>query len=70
MSAFHFVEVHKNNIVAGDVIFHNGHERTVCNSNLKSDSFMGLTIFGDSYRLGYKPVLKGIYNNPLNNKGN
>ena len=70
MSAFHFVEVHKNSIVAGDTISHNGHERTVCNSDLKNDSFMGLTIFGDSYQLGYKPVLKGIYNNPLNKQGN
>ena len=30
--------------------------RTVSENNIKYDSFMGRTIFGDSYQLGYKPV--------------
>ena len=51
------VPVHKNRIVAGDVIIcPDGKERTVCPKNIRYGSFMGVTIFGDSYHLGHKLV--------------
>ena len=50
--------VHINQINAGDVIIHNGIEMTVTPKDIKEDGFMGKSVFGDSYRLGYLPVLK------------
>jgi len=52
------VEVNINDIVPGDTIIHNGELRTVCACDIKSDSFMGTTIFGDSYAMGRKSVTK------------
>jgi hypothetical protein len=63
MSAFIFVEVHKSAIRNGDVILHNGKEMTVCGSDITNNDFMGVCIFGDSYHLGNKKVLKGVLKN-------
>lgn len=53
--------VHKDDIEIGDVIIcADGKMRTVCRNNIKYDSFMGLSIFGDTYRLGYEKVKKVI----------
>lgn len=53
--------VNKNDIQVGDIIIcKDGAMRTVCRNNIKYDSFMGLSIFGDTYRLGYEPVTKVI----------
>jgi hypothetical protein len=62
MSAFSFIEVHKSTIKSGDIILHNDKLMTVCDKDMKSNSFFGLTIFGDSYNMGNKLVLKGVYN--------
>lgn len=52
-------EVHISCIKSGDTIIHNdGKLTTVCISNIKKDSFMGITLFGDSYKLGYQLVKK------------
>lgn len=50
--------VNIESIKSGDTIQHNGELRTVCASDIKHSDFMGTTIFGDSYRLGYLPVIK------------
>jgi len=51
------VPVHKDRIVAGDVIVcPDGKERTVCQKDIRYSSFMGVTIFGDSYHGGHKLV--------------
>lgn len=53
------VEVHISQIRPGDTILHtDGEVRTVCRSNIRVDNFMGITLFGDSYRLGTIPVKK------------
>jgi hypothetical protein len=53
------VSVHKDMIVAGDVIVcPDGKERTVCKSNIRNNSLFGVTIFGDSYHGGHKLVQK------------
>lgn len=62
MSAFTFKPDDKEEIKHGDVILHNGKEMTVSRENIKFSSFMGRTIFGDSYNLGNKKVLRGFYN--------
>lgn len=56
------VEVHISTISIGDsIICNDGFERTVGKGNIKPNTFMGTTIFGDSYRLGRLPVTKVIY---------
>jgi hypothetical protein len=50
-------QVHIDEIKAGDTIEHNGEIRTVCPKNIKR-SFIGKSIFGDSYHSGNKLVTK------------
>ena len=52
--------VHISQISAGDTIEHCGYIRTVSGNNIKRDSFMGITLFGDSYNLGTKAVNKVV----------
>ncbi len=54
-------QVHISDVFAADTVFHEGKVRTVCRSDLKRNTFMGTTLFGDSYRLGYKPVLRVVF---------
>lgn len=51
-------KIHIDQVKNGDVIFHEGEERTVNNCNIKYSPFMSTTVFGDSYNLGNKPVIK------------
>ena len=51
-------DVHISEIKIGDTILHNGKVRTVCNRTLNYSEFMGTTLFGDSYRIGYKKVTR------------
>lgn len=46
----------------GDTILHNGKLKTVSRSNIKHDSFMGLTLFGDSYHIKRKVIKCKIFN--------
>ena len=47
---------HISNIRPHDTVFHDGHARSVGN-NIKHGGFMGSTLWGDSYRLGTRPVM-------------
>jgi hypothetical protein len=51
-------EVHISTIRGGDTVNHNGEMKTVSFNNIKHSSFMGYSIFGDSYRMGTKLVKK------------
>lgn len=55
-------KVHVSSIRAADTVFHQGKAQTVCAKDLKSDAFMGRTLFGDSYVLGRKLVLQIVMN--------
>lgn len=55
-------KIHISEIKSGDAIIHNGNLVTVANSDIKYCKFMGITIFGDSYNLGYKLVTRVFYN--------
>lgn len=57
---FKIEPVHISQISIGDTIKHDGEIRTVSGTNIKRDSFMGRTLFGDSYNLGTKSVEKII----------
>ena len=49
-------------IEIGDTIIDNDDKiKLVSQGNLKYDKFMGLTLFGDCYKLGTKKVRKLIY---------
>lgn len=55
---YNIILVHKNCIKIGDIILcKDGKVRTVCRNNI-TNGFMGLCLFGDSYRLGQEPVKK------------
>ena len=60
MQKYKEVLININNIKQGDTIKHNGVLTTVCKKDIKYCSFIGYTIFGDSYKCGYKPVIKII----------
>lgn len=47
--------VHISEIKPGNTVEINGMLKTVCKNNI-TVGFMGRTLFGDSYRLGTKPV--------------
>lgn len=51
-------KVHISSIKIGDTILHNDEIKTVCKRVLKKCDFMGVSLFGDSYNLGHKPVIK------------
>lgn len=53
------VNVHISQIRPGDTILHtDGRVSTVCRKDIEWNSFMGYSLFGDSYRLGTLPVKK------------
>lgn len=56
------IKVHISQIKSGDTILHNEEIKTVCNRIIKRCDFMGITLFGDSYNLGYKLVTKVLIN--------
>lgn len=62
---FKIEETHINNIQGGDTILLNDVITTVCNNNIKECKFMGKSIFGDTFKLGYKKVQRVIFFNPL-----
>lgn len=47
---------HISEVKTGDTILHNGEVKTVSGNNIKCNPFIGKTLFGDSYNLGYKQV--------------
>ena len=49
-------EVHISKINIGDTIIHEGVPTTVGKNNIKHSSFMGTSLFGDSYHCGHKLV--------------
>ncbi len=56
---------HISQIKPGDtIISKDGIMRTISKSNLSRDLFMHHKINGDSYKLGYEPVQKVIFNKP------
>ena len=55
-------KIHISQVRIGDAILHNGEVKTVCGQTLKRSEFMGITIFGDSYNLGYKLVTRVHFN--------
>lgn len=59
MESYDTIEVHTDTIKAGDIIkCPDGKLRTVSKNYIKYDSFMGVSIFGGIYNIGYKKVLK------------
>lgn len=53
--------VHINFVRPCDTVFHGGALRTVCASDIRRCSFMGASIFGDTYALGHTPVQRVVF---------
>lgn len=62
MKSFKTIQVHISQISVGDMINFEGKTRTVNKNHIKYDGFMGKTLFGDSFNLGYKKVEKVVFN--------
>ncbi len=54
---FDILEVNKKEIKPGDLILFENEVKTVCKNNMSYDSFMGISIFGNSY-----PKVKKVIN--------
>ena len=54
------IPTHIKQIKIGDTVMVNGQMKTASRTSFGGDDFMGLTLFGDSYRLGRKLVDKVI----------
>jgi len=54
-------ETHITNIRIGDTVLHEGVKRTVDKDNIKYSEFMGITLWGDSYKLGTQLVKRITY---------
>lgn len=50
------IKRHISIIKAGDIVVINGELKKVGKNDIKYSSFMGITLFGDCYQLGYKLV--------------
>jgi hypothetical protein len=50
--------VNKNDINKGDTVIYKGKVKTVSGTDIKKDNLMGITLFGDSFKLGKEPVIK------------
>jgi hypothetical protein len=53
-----FKNTHIQDLRQGDLVIVDGEQRTIGRDALKRDSFTGLTLWGDSYRLGTRLVPK------------
>ena len=51
------IKKHISEIKPGDTVLHYDEVKTVSRCNLGRSEGIGLTLFGDSYMSGYKPVL-------------
>ncbi|HFZ5878745.1 TPA: hypothetical protein ACILGS_004547 [Escherichia coli] len=54
---------HINDIKPGDTVLRDGELWTVTARDIKKDSVMGPTLFGDSYNLGYNLVTVAVFRN-------
>jgi len=55
---FREIACHISDLRIGDTVLHAGRVVTVGRENLKRDQFMGVTLYGDSYRLGRLPAIR------------
>lgn len=59
---------HINDIQPGDTVLRAGELWTVTSGDIKDDTFMGRTLFGDSYNLGYNLVTVAVFSKPRSDK--
>lgn len=53
-----FEKVHVSNVRPGGTVLFDGVLKTVCSKDLRRDDFYGVTLWGDSFRMGTLPVLR------------
>ena len=58
---YYIEQRHINDIKPGDTVLRGGELWTVTQRDIKHDSFMGRTLFGDSYNLGYNLVTVAVF---------
>ena len=50
--------IHISLVDIGDIIRHDGRDRTICKKDIGKVELLGRTIWGDSYWAGNKPVIR------------
>ncbi|BDU11748.1 hypothetical protein [Escherichia phage phiWec174] len=63
INGLHIETTHIKDIKVGDIVLFHGVEKTVTAKDITEESFMSRSLFGDSYCLGYRAVLKVVKNN-------
>lgn len=63
---YDIVEAHVSDIKHGDTILENGELVTVSRNYIKRDPLVGITVRGNSYHGGRKPVLKAVIKRNVN----
>lgn len=61
-------KVHISLIRSDDTVLHEGQVQTVGPKDIKHNHFMGSTLFGDSYILGFRPVQRLVMGRVLSAK--
>lgn len=56
-------EIHISQVRVGDAVIRDGHTKTV-SPGVLNRGFMGITLWGDSYKLGTIPVLRVKFGTP------
>ncbi len=58
---YYIEQRHINDIKPGDTVLRDGELLTVTARDINDDCFMGRTLFGDSYNLGYNLVSVAVF---------
>lgn len=58
---YYIEQRHINDIKPGDTVLRDGELLTVTAKDINDDCFMGRTLFGDSYNLGYTLVSVAVF---------
>ncbi|EOU4839435.1 hypothetical protein ACOIKJ_004836 [Escherichia coli] len=58
---YYIEQRHINDIKPGDTVLRDGELLTVTARDINDDCFMGRTLFGDSYNLGYTLVSVAVF---------
>ncbi|HBE9085315.1 TPA: hypothetical protein KNG82_002188 [Escherichia coli] len=61
IKSYYIEQRHINDIKPGDTVLRDGKLLTVTEKDINDNCFIGRTLFGDSYNLGYAPVSVAIF---------
>lgn len=60
----YYKEIHISEVRPGMTIYHNDQFATVGKNDITKDKFMGLSVFGDTYKVGTRPIVMILFKVP------